>query len=771
MAGFQKQTNYKSIGSYYEDTNMDSEIPHVETEMIHMVPERSKARWNHIENLDEFFTRVYHYHQRAGFLCMVAEEILQLVQFVFVVVFSAFLLNCVNYDVLFANVHYNTTHKVTINEAVYNSEQCLGRFDFTLIVCLIIAAAFWLLRLVKVVYNIFKYYEIRSFFLTALKISASDLPNMTWHEVQRRLLEVQKEQQMCVHKTELTELDIYHRILRFKNYLIAMVNKEVLPVKYNLPFIGEYAFLSTGLKYNLEMILFWGPWSPFENNWHLRDEYKITNRRIPLGNQLSSRFFWHGVANLLLCPVIFLWQILYFFFRYGELIKRKPGALGARRWSNYSRHYLRHFNEVDHEFDARLSRAYGLSNLYLNIFTSPFLVILAKNTAFFAGSVLAVLVVLTVVDEDVLSVEHMLTTMTIAGVIVTVCSSLIPEEHMIYCPERLMRNILAHIHYMPDHWNGVAHTYKVRDEFSLLFQYKASYLIEELLSPIITPFILCFYFSTRSLQIVDFFRNFTVEVVGVGDVCSFAQMDVRKHGSPQWGTATKDDITEYQQAEDGKTELSLMHFHLTNPEWKPPDNCSLFINNVKDQAHRDIASMSTMQFDNPAASSLYGLSVALPSLGPGLGFGYSSMISSITGQSAINLLPSTTVQSSASCTKFRGAVSNLEIPPGSTSGILTSMHSSAELQPSSMGFPGHSMRQVDEGTIELMSADMSFSALYMHELRRRRPPNRAGIQLDTFDESRLRMMHRQDSNTPHTPVMPEIQEKSSEEEERERLTK
>ena len=34
----------------------------------------------------------------------------------------------------------------------------------------------------------------------------SDLVNMTWHEVQRRLLEVQTEQQMCIHKTELTEL-------------------------------------------------------------------------------------------------------------------------------------------------------------------------------------------------------------------------------------------------------------------------------------------------------------------------------------------------------------------------------------------------------------------------------------------------------------------------------------------------------------------------------------------------------------------------------------
>jgi len=43
---------------------------------------------------------------------------------------------------------------------------------------------------------------------------------------------------------------------------------------------------------------------------------------------------------------------------------------------------------------------------------------------------------------------------------------------MIYCPEILMRNILAHIHYMPDSWKGNAHKQNIRDEFSLLFQYK-----------------------------------------------------------------------------------------------------------------------------------------------------------------------------------------------------------------------------------------------------------------------------------------------------------
>lgn len=59
------------------------------------------------------------------------------------------------------------------------------------------------------------------------------------------------------------------------------------------------------------------------------------------------------------------------------------------------------------------------------------------------------------------------------------------------------------------------------------------FILEELLSPIVTPLVLIFCLRPRALEIIDFFRNFTVEVVGVGDTCSFAQMDVRQHGHPQ----------------------------------------------------------------------------------------------------------------------------------------------------------------------------------------------------------------------------------------------
>lgn len=134
---------------------------------------------------------------------------------------------------------------------------CSIRDNAFVIFVLIISGVFWLHRLIKFIYNVCCYWEIRSFYINALKMTMvretescqrnnlcvlercfcqqinwlicwpllllsfqSELPYATWQEVQARIVEIQKEHQICIHKKELTELDIYHRILRFKNYMV-----------------------------------------------------------------------------------------------------------------------------------------------------------------------------------------------------------------------------------------------------------------------------------------------------------------------------------------------------------------------------------------------------------------------------------------------------------------------------------------------------------------------------------------------------------------------
>lgn len=83
--------------------------------------------------------------------------------------------------------------------------------------------------------------------------------------------------------------------------------------------------------------------------------------------------------------------------------------------------------------------------------------------------------------------------MTVCGGTVVICRSFIPNENLVYCQEFLMRQVVANIHYAPKSWLKQAHSTDIYREFSEIFQLKMQGLFEELLSPLITPFVL--YFS------------------------------------------------------------------------------------------------------------------------------------------------------------------------------------------------------------------------------------------------------------------------------------
>lgn len=303
-----------------------------------------------------------------------------------------------------------------------------------------------------------------------------------------------------------------------------------------------------------------------------------------------------------------------------------------RTWSQYGKLYLRHFNELEHELEARLNRAYRPAVKYMDSFSSPLLIVVAKFVIFTFGGFGAFIAILSIIDEDVIQVEHVLMIFTLCITIAVAASSLIPDENLVFCPEQLMKNILCNAHYLRPEWRGFAHTSKVCREFEDFFQLKAFYFLNEIFSPFLTFFVLMFSLRPRSTEIVDFFRNFTVSVIGVGDVCSFAQMEIRKHGNPDWqitNSAAEDlspgvETNQYTQGENGKTELSLVHFALTNPNWKMSTEAKQFIRGIKKHAIQDL---------NKARTTLGGVSnlgaTAMGQSLSSLGEEYSSVVQSI----------------------------------------------------------------------------------------------------------------------------------------------
>lgn len=502
--------------------------------LIHVSPasrENSMPWRQYMHDLDDFFIRLYKYHQKSGFTCLICSQLLELFQIIYSVFLPIFFLNYIDYDILFKNKPSdpkNPTAKVHIYDVIrpYSSVNIPKIQIFAILLATIFLA--W--KTVKTIHSIIVNLSIKKFYKDVLHIN--DCSSLAWQDVQARI--ISSKHNFLAQDSHLTELDIHNRILRHNNYTIALINRGILPIYYRVPLLGEATFFTQSFLYNCQLLFFRGPFKCiFEENWLIAENVKNASYRQVTAKKLERNIVILAAINLFLFPVLFIWQILYFFYSNAALVKRDPVVLGLRNWSLYSRWFCRHFNELDHQLNERLNHAYKPAKNYMDAFTSPLLEIIARHIRFVAGSTFAVLLVLTVYDEDVIQVVHLLTFVTALWLIWSSAGGFIPPDiPPRFTKTELHEQILQNIHYVPH--NYPPFTPQARSAMADLFQYKIVKLLEDLLGTLATPYIMIRHLRSRSLEIVDFFKNYTIEVLGTGDVCVFSMMNIKEHGNPQW---------------------------------------------------------------------------------------------------------------------------------------------------------------------------------------------------------------------------------------------
>uniref|UniRef100_A0A0N4ZZ61 Autophagy-related protein 9 n=1 Tax=Parastrongyloides trichosuri TaxID=131310 RepID=A0A0N4ZZ61_PARTI len=571
---------------------MDSSTPVPSSFPFHSSVSFSRNnKWDHIQNLDDFFKALYEYHQGSGFLTIAVTYGCILIQFIVMTFIAIFLTQCLDYSILFYDKHVNTmgqnlTDKIHISDAIYPN--CSSQFSFFTWISILVALTFWCRQAWLSGYRLMKFYDIKIFYTTILGITDEELTNYTWQEICRKVCHVQPKIHLVINKDNITPLDIYMRIMRHENYFIAMVNRNLLPLSVKLPFDIEVPYISKTLRDNLNWLIFNGPFSLWFGAYALKPSIKDPRKLDEFALEFEKTIYYTGIANLVCLPFVLIYQFLYTFFHYGHVIRSNSSALTSRTYSNLAKIKLRHFNELEHELQLRLNKSYKYGVEYLNQFKSTLTDVIVKTIAFTSGAIFVIIIILSSIDEDIISrVEHVVTIRFLSGIIAFIAGSLIYDENTIWNPIQTMTTLVGFIHYVPDYFIDNAHTEQVRKEFNTMFQFKVLYILEELLSPILTPIILLLYIKPRSKEIVQFFHLYTVNLDGIGDVCSFSEMNVEKHGDTDILTSVNSEsndgvpfnfeVDKLAKAYQLKTELSLLNFVANNPDWEPPESSRIFI--------------------------------------------------------------------------------------------------------------------------------------------------------------------------------------------------
>lgn len=224
--------------------------------------------------------------------------------------------------------------------------------------------------------------------------------------------------------------------------------------------------------------------------------------------------------------------------------------------------------------------SYPFASRYLDQFPKVKMVQVARFVAFVAGAIVSVLAVGTLWDSELFLAFEVTPERTVFfylalfGAIWTISNGTIPDENLVFDPEYALRNVIEYTHYCPSHWRDRLHSDEVRKEFAFLYQLKIAIFLEEVFSIIITPFVLWFSLPKCSDQIIDFFREFTIHVDGVGYVCSFAVFDFKKGVGKSGQQGSGADIRdEYYSTKHGKMAASYYGFldnYLLNPKTGVP---------------------------------------------------------------------------------------------------------------------------------------------------------------------------------------------------------
>ena len=329
---------------------------------------------------------------------------------------------------------------------------------------------------------------------------------------------------------------------------------------------------------------------------------------------LSRRFVWAGLIQVALVPFVAAFMTMHFFLLHAQEWHDKRRYLGPREWSPVAQWSFREFNELPHVFEARLAASREPADIYLKLFPQPVIAALAHCIAFVSGAIVAVLLALAAAldggDSILLYIrlgERNLLWYAGAGSAVfamarafapieatdsgtavfapptpqssqadcskgsyTTSSGSHPLDESVgpvHAAELVMRRIAEHTHHFPEEWRGKAHTRDVSEAFSRAFRYKVWLFLDEVMSILFAPLILCFSLSSSTPNILQFVQENTVNIDGLGSVLGHSLFDFDVYGNAKYGSPTEG----LKPTEHGKMEKSFLNFTMNHPEWVEGD--------------------------------------------------------------------------------------------------------------------------------------------------------------------------------------------------------
>jgi autophagy-related protein 9 len=192
----------------------------------------------------------------------------------------------------------------------------------------------WLLALGLLYWFVPKIFQIRrlktmhDFYLHLLNIPDSDMQTISWQEVVARLMALRDVHPLTAERTSPQLLhymdirsqskqrmdahDIANRVMRKDNYMIALVNKDILNLKLPIPFLRNRELFTKATEMSIYSCILDQVFTP---SGQIKEDVLKETKRKELSNLLRRRFMRAGIVNAIAAPAIVMYLLITWFLK------------------------------------------------------------------------------------------------------------------------------------------------------------------------------------------------------------------------------------------------------------------------------------------------------------------------------------------------------------------------------------------------------------------------------------------------------------------------
>ena len=387
---------------------------------------------------------------------------------------------------------------------------------------------FTLYKIVKFAITVQQFRKLHRYFVDTLGISDDELGKMKWALIVESI-------SVNDPILDAPKLTIAQTILRKENYITGIMSDQSLltwkmppsaervsPIPMSIWFCRLFITSLTGVLID-------------RNGCSIVSIQPLTQTPRMLSN-LKLRFRIIGISLFFLIPFSFAFETMYLVYYYLNRFRKMWAKFSFREWTPHYKWILREYNELPHQFKARMDESYDWANKYLGVSPLPFVKPLAKVLEFASAFFIVVVCVMCLVTDVTFILNTSVMGKSIAWftiitlILFSVAHSVAHSGAYDTNADMAVSEIERISHYDFRDESHSAQSSHTRDKVSKAFPDMFVEIAREMFSVVLNPFLFLVFLPERASSLIEFMRKNSADKGEVGWICAFSTFDVGDRG-------------------------------------------------------------------------------------------------------------------------------------------------------------------------------------------------------------------------------------------------